>query len=97
MVKLADKQEPDEPQGRLAQSWHAFANAMLTDEAAPLRLGLLCETCFFAGAHAAMDHIVRELAAGDSGVIDELIAESTEAQTRIRRELLQLDDEENQP
>ena len=94
MVKLADKQEPSEPQGRLAQSWRAFARVMLTDEEAPPRLGLLCEICFFAGAHVAMDYVVRGLAAGENGVIDELIAEATEAQARIKRELLELDDQD---
>jgi hypothetical protein len=97
MVKLADKQEPGEPQGRLAQSWHAFARVMLTDEDAPPRLGHLCEICFFAGANVAIDHVVRGLAAGDHGVLDELIAESSEAQARIRRELLEFGDQEDQP
>ncbi len=97
MVKLVDKQEPDEPEGRLTQSWRAFARVMLTDNEAPPRLGLLCEICFFAGAHVAMDHVVRALAAGDNGVVDELIAEANEAQVRIRSELLELDDQENEP
>ena len=97
MVKLAEKLEPDEPQGRLAQSWRVFARMMLTDDEAPPRLNLLCETCFYTGADVAIDHVTRGQAAGETDVIDELIAETTEAQARIRRELLQLGDEEDQP
>jgi hypothetical protein len=95
MVKLAEKQEPFEPQGRLARSWQAVARVMLTDDEAPLRLGLLCETCFYAGAHVAMDHVVSGLAAGDNDVVDELLSEATEAQDRIKRELLEHDDRDD--
>ena len=96
MVKLANgREQPDEPQGRLAQSWHAFADVMLTDEEAPPRLSLLCEICFHAGAHVSLDFVIHGLAAGDNGIVDELIVESTEAQARIRRELLDLNDPEN--
>ena len=97
MVKLADNQEHNEPQGHLAQSWHAFARMMLTDDEAPPRLELLCEICFYAGAHVAMDHVRRVQVAGEDGVVDELLVESTAAQARIKRELLQLDDQQDQP
>jgi hypothetical protein len=97
MVKLADDHRPhDEPQGRLAQSWHAFAQVMLADEEAAPRLSLLTEICFFAGAHVAIVYVGDGLAAGVNDVVDELIAEATEAQARIKRELLEHDDRDDQ-
>jgi hypothetical protein len=97
MVKLADEHQPhDEPQGRLAQSWRAFARMMLTDDEAPPRLNLLCETCFYAGAHVAIVYVGDGLAAGDNDIVDALISEATEAQARIKRELLDLDDQDDQ-
>jgi hypothetical protein len=96
MVKLAEKQEASEPQGRLARSWRELAQVMLGDEDAEPRLSLLCEICFFAGAHVAIIYVGDGLAAGVNDVVDELIAEATEAQARIKRELLEHDDRDDQ-
>jgi hypothetical protein len=69
---------------------------MLSDADPQPRLSLLCEICFFAGAHVAIIYVGEGLAAEDNDVVDELIAEATEAQSRVKRELLELDDQDDQ-